>query len=135
MKKYLILLSLAFIVILSHSQNYEKQSFCKGFQEHLEQLYTTTKVTYNGSTIIVTMDLWELAKLSEIPVADARMFVSDTELVDMFAEPFIEVLGAYNPAERKVVNSMGFYTLKAIFKDDYSHQSKKYHSSKLTFYR
>lgn len=135
MKKKLLLFAIVFSGMLLHAQTYDKQTFCNGFQEHLEQILKTTKVTYEESTIIVTMDLSELAKFSEISIKDARMFVSDKNTVDTFAKSFIEFLGAYNSAERKIVNDHGFYSLKAIYKDDYSHQFKKYESSALRFYK
>lgn len=135
MKKTVLLLTIVFSGMLVYSQSNEKQSFCNMFQEHLEQLYKTTKVTYEQSTIIVTMDIKELAKFSEITVEEARNFVSDPKTVDPFAKNFIKFLGAYNPAEREVVNDYGFYSLKAVFKDDYSHNFKKYESSSLRFYK
>ncbi len=135
MKKTILFIIIVFSGMLLHAQTYDKQTFCNMYQEHLDQLFKTTKVTYEESTIVVTMDIAELAKFSEISVADARSFVSDKKTVDTFAKSFIEFLGAYNSAERKVVNDHGFYSLKAIYRGDYNHQFKKYESSVLRFYK
>jgi hypothetical protein len=108
----------------------KKTVACATASIDLEKKYPGSSVSYDDSTLIITLPLIAIAKdggedpdiLREVLIEVQNEHGNIDEIMEEFIENFIN--------KGQHVKSNGFFYIRVIIKDDFNHNSKEYSSSK-----